>query len=324
MTLWIVGQDRRRTRSAVAATVATLALLVVGADSAWAGDPTTNRVTSDSVGQPCPPFAPFRAKNFSHPIDIDSKWYPLVPGTQLTYQGRVTDDGTPLPHSVVFTVTDLVKIIDGIPTRVVWDQDFSAGEIAEAELAFFAQDNHRNVWTLGEYPEEYDNGTFMGAPNTWITGQEDAKAGVLVPGHPALGTPRFLQGIAPQIGFLDCAQVFEMGQQTCEAGTCYENVLVMDENSPLDPSSGHQRKFYAPGVGVVRIGAVGDPQAETLALTSVVHLDPAALAQARAAALKLDRHGYRVSEVYRTTPPAFRGSSGPGTGCGDHFRRCSL
>jgi hypothetical protein len=324
MTRWIVGQDRRRVRSAVAATVATLALLVVGADTVRADNPTTMRVTGDSVEQPCPPFAPFRGKNFSHPTEIDSKWYPLVPGTQLTYQGRVTDDGTPLPHSVVFTVTDLVKVIDGIPTRVVWDQDFSAGEIAEAELAFFAQDDHRNVWTLGEYPEEYDNGKFIGAPNTWITGQEDAKAGVLVPGHPALGTPRFLQGIAPQIDFLDCAQVFEMGQEACEAGVCYKNVLVMDENSPLDPSSGHQRKFYAPEVGVVRIGAVGDPQAETLALTSVVQLDPAALAQARAAALKLDRHGYRVSEVYRTTAPAFRDCSGPATRYGGPIRPCAL
>jgi hypothetical protein len=319
MTRWIVGQGRRRTRSAVAATVATVALLVVGADSAWAGNPTTSKVNDDSVEQFCPPLARFRKSNFSHPTRIDNTWYPLVPGTQLTYQGRVTMGATALPHSVVFTVTDLVKVIDGIPTRVVWDVDSTAGEVVEAELAFFAQDKHQNVWTLGEYPEQYDNGTFTGAPNTWITGQEDAKAGVVVPGHPRLGTPRFLQAAAPEIDFLDCAQVFEMGQKTCESGICYENVLVMDENSPLDPSSGHQRKFYAPEVGVVRISAVGDPEAETLALTSVVRLDPAALARARAAALKLDRHGYRVSEVYRTTPPAFRGRSGA-----DHFRACAL
>jgi hypothetical protein len=324
MKRWIVGQDRRRTRSAIAATVATVALLVVGVDSAWAGNPTTSRVDDDSVEQFCPPFARFRGSNFPHPTRIDSDWYPLVPGTQLSYQGRVTVGSNALPHTVVFTVTDLVKVIDGIPTRVLWDVDSTAGEVVEAELAFFAQDKRENVWAVGEYPEQYENGTFTGAPNTWITGQDDAKAGVLVPGHPRLETPRFLQGIAPEIDFLDCAQVFAMGQKTCESGTCYENVLVMDENSPLDPSGGHQRKFYAPEVGVVRISAVDDPQAETLVLTSVVHLDRAALAQARAAALKLDRHGYQVSKVYRSTPPAFQECSRAVSRYGDHIRRCSL
>ncbi|HET7073020.1 MAG TPA: hypothetical protein VFI55_02925, partial [Mycobacterium sp.] len=171
-------------------------------------------------------------------------------------------------------MTDLVKVIDGVPARVIWDVDYDGNQVAEAELAFFAQDDGDNVWTLGEYPEEYDNGKFAGAPSTWIQGEAHARGGVLVPGHPELGSARFIQGVSRSIDFLDCAQVFKVRQHTCAPTGCYQSVLVMDENSPLDTDSGHQRKSYASGVGVVRIGAVNDPQAETLELTKIVHLGP--------------------------------------------------
>ena len=52
-------------------------------------------------------------------------------------------------------------------TVVSWDLDYSDGELAEAELAFYAQDDDGNVWRMGEYPEEYDGGQIVDAP-TWI------------------------------------------------------------------------------------------------------------------------------------------------------------
>jgi hypothetical protein len=72
----------------------------------------------------------------------------------------------------------------------------------------------------------------------------------------------------------------------------------------MDPESGHQRKDYAPGVGNVRISAVGDPEGETLVLTKIVRLGPSGLAQARAAVHKLERRAYQISSVYRHTCPA--------------------
>ena len=42
-----------------------------------------------------------------------------------------------------------------------------------------------------------------------------------------------------------------MEQKTCVPVGCYENVMIIDERSPLEPESGHQLKYYAPGVGTV-------------------------------------------------------------------------
>src|SRR4051812_15020510 len=63
---------------------------------------------------------------------------PMAPGTQLVYEGRSNTTGSELPHRVTFTVTGLTKVIDGVRTAVVWDVDESDGQLAEAELAFFA------------------------------------------------------------------------------------------------------------------------------------------------------------------------------------------
>jgi hypothetical protein len=256
------------------------------------------------AGRTCERALRFEDGNFSNPTRIDNKWLPLVPGTQFILSGRINAGGRRLPHRVVLTVTDLSKVIDGVRTVVLWDRDINAGSLAEAELAFEAQDDDGNVWNLGEYPEEYEGGVFRGAPSTWISGVARAKAGIQMLAHPRVGTHSYLQGLAPRINFLDCGRVFQTGQRTCIAIRCYRNVLVTDETSPLNADGAHQRKFYAPGVGNIQITAVNDPEGETLELTQIVHLGPEGLARVRAEALKLERHAYRVSAVYRTTAPA--------------------
>jgi hypothetical protein len=244
----------------------------------------------------------FDRDNFSHPATIDNRFLPFVPGTQFTLDGTV--DGS--PHRVVLTVTDLVKVIDGVRSVVLWDRDFDSGVLAEAELAFQAQDDGGTVWNLGEYPELYENGRFVGAPDTWIPGVEEASAGIHMLANPRVGTPSYVQGEAPAIDFLDVGKVAKTGQHVCIGSQCYDNVLVIDETSPLDPTSGHQLKFYAPNVGNIRIAPVGGEQQEALTLTSVTHLSAAGLAKARVAVLLMEVRAYLISDVYRHTPPAQR------------------
>ena len=259
------------------------------------------------AGDSCSAILGFDRANFSNPTRVNNTFLPLVPGTRFVLDGVTTEGGVSVPHRVVFTVTDLTKVIDGVGTRVVVDRDLRDGQLAEAELAFFAQDNAGNVWTMGEYPEEYEGGQFVGAPSTWIPGQAGAKAGISMLAHPTVGTPRYLQGVAHSAGFMDCAQVFQTGLLACVPVGCFTNVLVTDENSPLDPQSGHQRKFYAPGVGNVLITAVDDPEGENLALSGRSQLGAAALTEVRNQALQLEQRAYQVSKVYQKTPPMSRG-----------------
>jgi hypothetical protein len=243
---------------------------------------------------------------FEDPTDIDSRYFPLEPGTRFVYRGTVTDEEGRERHRIVFTVTDLVKDVSGVPTRVVWDRDISPSQLDEAELAFFAQDEADNVWTLGEYPEEFEDGEFVGAPSTWLNGVQRAHAGILVPGKPAAGTPAFVQGDAPAIDFLDKGRVIRTDRRVCVASGCYSDVLVVDEWSPLAPEDGHQRKLYAPGVGLVKITARGGDSREVVELVKKAQLGPVALYISRAESLRLDARAYRfASKVYRHTPHAY-------------------
>ena len=290
-----------------AASAGTALLLSLVGTGPAAAVPESAAPTRSTAASPCADGARFDPARFTNPTRIDNRFLPLVPGTRFVFEGTSSVTGEPLDHRVVFTVTDLTKVIAGVRTRVVLDQDLSEGALTEQELAFFAQDKDGNVWSLGEYPEEFEDGEFLGAPNTWIPGVDGARAGVVMLAQPRVGTPEYLQGFSPTIDFLDCARVFQTGQRVCVPVACYRDVLVTEERSPLEPDSGKQRKFYAPGVGNIQITAVDDPEGETLALTKVGPVNDKELKKVRKQALKLEKRAYRISAVYGHTPPMTQG-----------------
>lgn len=249
-------------------------------------------------------FEDFDPKNFARSTTIDNAWWPLQPGTQFVYEGFTDAGGERVPHRIVFTVTDLTKVIAGVRTVVILDRDYSAGQLVESELALFAQDNDGNVWHLGQYPEEYEGGKFVAAP-AWIHGVEEARAGVSIKAAPRLGMPSYSQGWGPAVNWADRARVYQTGQQTRVPAGRYQDVLVTEEFSWEEPNS-FQLKYYARGVGNVRVGWRGDDaQQEELELVKRVPLDAKALAQIRAEALALEKRAYEISQdVYAHTPPA--------------------
>ncbi|MFQ5922709.1 MAG: hypothetical protein ACE5M4_07675 [Anaerolineales bacterium] len=246
----------------------------------------------------------FDPDQFDRPTKIDNQWFPLQPGTQYVYEGITEEGSRRIPHSIVFSVTDLTKEIAGIRTVVAWILDYSDQELVEAELAFYAQDNHGNVWFLGEYPEVYERGKLVEAPS-WITGFKGARAGIVMKAEPEVGLPSYSQGWGPAVNWTDRGQVVQTGQRTCVLVDCYENVLVTEEFSQSEPDA-FQIKFYAPGVGNVRVGWRGaDATREELELVDLILLDPQALEEIRAGALELEKRAYEISkEVYDQTPPA--------------------
>jgi hypothetical protein len=259
-------------------------------------------------------FEDFNPDNFARSAQIDNQWLPMKPGTRYTYEGStVEDDGTVVPHQVVINVTDMTKVIGGVRSVVTWDLDYSDGELVEAELAFFAQDNDGNVWRMGEYPEEYEEGKFLAAP-TWIHGFEEARAGIMMKGKPELGTPSYAQGWGPAVGWNDRGQVDQMGVETAVPAGQYKDVLVIAETSASEPDA-QQLKYYARDVGNVNVGwrGTGEKTKETLELVKIEQLDAKTMAEVRAGAMKMEKHAYEVSKkVYANTPPLEPMTSGNG------------
>ena len=269
---------------------------------------STNRADAKPAPSLTGSASDFKRAQFDNSTSITNRWMPLKPGTQRIYEGTAILEGekSRSARRVVSTVTDVGKPIAGVQTLVVLEKDYTAGQLGEVSLSFFAQDNAGNVWLLGEYPEEYENGKLADAP-AWITGQKGARAGIAMLANPRVGTPDYSQGFAPPPeDFSDRARVYKTGQRTCTPVKCYNKVVVTEEFAPGEPGS-FQLKYYAPGVGNVRVGWRGakEQEKEELALVGLKQLSPQALAKVRKEAIALDKRAYKNSkEVYAKTQPA--------------------
>lgn len=265
---------------------------------------TTSDTTTGSTEASEEPWERFDRRGFDRSTTIDNEWLPLEPGTQFVYEGSTVEGGRRVGHRLVSVVTDLTKVVEGVPTVVIWERDFSAGKLVEAELAFFAQDNDGAVWHLGQYPEEYERGRIADTP-AWIAGIQNARPGIVMKAKPEPGAQSYSQGWGPAVNWTDRAQATAAGKRTCVPTGCYEDVLVIEEFSQEDPGA-FQLKYYARGVGNVRVGWKGnDPSKEVLKLVAFGRLSPAALAEARAEALEQEKRAYRISkDVYARTAPA--------------------
>jgi len=196
--------------------------------SSAAATATPTPTPAPSVAMPGKSQGPAATKAaFSAPADVDNQMFPLAVGTQFVYRGRIVEGGRPVPHDVIFTVTDLTKTVDGVPVVVALDQDYLRGRLQEQELAFFAQDDKGNVWNFGEYPEEYEHGKFAGAPSTWIRGVRGTYGGIHMLADPAVGA-KYSEGLVPAIEFDDVSTVTSTSRKTCVRAGCFRQVLLVD------------------------------------------------------------------------------------------------
>ena len=236
-------------------------------------------------------FEELNLKDFDKSENIDNPWWPLKAGMQWTYEGYVVEEGKKESHKLVFTVTDLVKVIDGVRSRVIYDSDFTSGKMKEQELAYFAQDKSGNVWHLGQYREVMEGKIFVGGQVWVINNPPGAKAGIMMPANPKLGDLSYSEGYAPHpFYWTDRGRVHQVGQKVKVPAGSYSDVLVIEEFDEENPGA-FQLKYYAKGVGNVKVGSRGKIGGtdEKLELTKVKMLDEKELAAVREKAMELEK-----------------------------------
>lgn len=241
--------------------------------------------------------------NFPASPSVTNPYLPYIPGQQFVLSGTVTSGGHVHPHTIVSTTTDLTKVVDGVPAVVVYEVDLEKAVPQEAELLFTAQDLAGSVWHIGEYPEVFEKGKMVGAPEAWLSGVGGAEAGVDMPPTPHVGDVT-MQGYSPKL-FWDCSRVESVSRHRCVPTGCYDNVVLTNEWAPVAPNGGRQLKFSAQGIGTILALPLGDPQPEVVHLAKATCLSPAALAAIDKQALAQDQRGYSVAaSVYSGSPPA--------------------
>jgi len=168
----------------------------------------------------------------------------LEPGYQLVLEG----DGVRL----VINVTDQIRIVDGVETRMVEERETESGSLVEVSRNYFAMDKNTNdVYYFGEDVDIYKAGKIIGHEGSWLSGEKGAKFGLMMPGQASAGL-RYCQEVAPGLAVDRAANVNSIETVITPAGE-FKNCLKVEETTPLEPDS-KEYKYYAPGIGLVRDG----------------------------------------------------------------------
>jgi hypothetical protein len=164
-------------------------------------------------------------------------------------------------------VTRRTEQILGVTCTVVRDTVSEHGRPIERTLDYYAQDKQGNVWYLGEDSFELKHGRFVRASDSWRSGVDGAKPGIIMPADPRRGD-RYRQEYYPPGQALDQALVLgHRGPVTVPYGT-FKRALVTSELSPLEPQT--EQKYYVAGVGEISERVVKGHH-EEFTLVSVTH-----------------------------------------------------
>ena len=191
---------------------------------------------------------------------ITNPYWPMRAGSRWVY--RETDaEGT--RQRVVVTVTNKTKrIANGVTARVVHDVVTEGRKLVEVTDDWYAQDRAGNVWYLGEFTKEYENGRFKSTEGSFEAGVDGAQPGIAIPARPRPGLryrQEYYKGHAE-----DKARVVSLREQAEVPFGHFRPVLMTRDVNPLSPKV-LEFKFYARGVGpVLAISVSGGSDREEL------------------------------------------------------------
>ena len=263
----MVGRLKQLPPRATASTIAFAVLAILASGCGSSGGERRSSTTAPSSSAPS--LAPIR-RPYSPSIDpanfvrtIDNPRWPLEPGTAFHYEG--VRGKTPQTDDEV--VTRQTKQILGITSTVVRDTVSEHGRPIEKTLDFYAQDKQGNVWYLGEDSFELKHGRFVKASDSWRSGVDGAKPGIIMPANPQPGDS-YRQEYYPPGEALDQARVLGYRGPVNVPYRTFKRSLVTSEVSPLEPQT--EEKYYVAGLGEI-LERVVKGHHEEFRLVSVTH-----------------------------------------------------
>ena len=168
-------------------------------------------------------------------------FFVLEPGYQL-----VLEHGG---EQLTITVLNETKVVDGVETRIVEERETKNGQLVEVSRNFYAISKRTNsVYYFGEEVDDYKDGKIIGHEGSWLSGVNNARFGLMMPGFPLLEA-KFQQEFAPAIA-MDRAEIVIVDVSISVPAGQFKKCLVIEETTPLEPRKLELKK-YAPHVGLI-------------------------------------------------------------------------
>ncbi len=218
-----------------------------GGESASAGS-SSDKATAASASALPQGSEPANLDPAEFTTNIDNPYWPMQPGNKWVYEETDTVGGR---EHVVVEVTDETKMIaNGVEARVIRDTVSENGVPVEVTDDWYAQDSAGNIWYLGEYVTNYENGKVIDHEGSFEAGVDGAEAGVAMPADPVAGMEYRQEYYAGEAE--DEGAVITVGEESVQVpyGFFDSEVLMTRDLVPTEPKV-EELKFYAPGVGPI-------------------------------------------------------------------------
>jgi len=245
-------------------TIATiLGILAAALAVAVAGGQSSAKASAAGAGATCDLPRGSERVNLN-PADfttrIDNPYWPMRPGSRWIY--RETDSEGAKQRVVVTVTAKTKRIANGITARVVHDVVTEDGQPVEVTDDWYAQDKCGNVWYLGEFTKEYENGKVKSTAGSFEAGVDGAQAGIIMPAKPREGMRYRQEYYAGEAE--DRASILSLDEQAEVPLGHFKDVVMTRDVNPLSPKV-LEFKFFARGVGpVLAIGVSGGSDREEL------------------------------------------------------------
>jgi hypothetical protein len=153
-------------------------------------------------------------------------------------------------EKVVIAVLDETMVVDGVETRLIEEREWRHGELIEVSINMFAMcEETQDVFYFGEFVDMYSKGELVSHQGAWIAGENDARAGMIMPGNPEQGM-RYYQEIAPGIA-MDRAEIISQNKTLSTPAGTFTDCIETVEGTALNLAE-REIKIYAPGIGLIQ------------------------------------------------------------------------
>ena len=209
---------------------------------------------------------PSRPPTFSNPLNINNAFFPFQPG-------GLKDHGTKVKAIDHYLTATRTFRLNGknVACHILVEEAYEDGELVERSLNYFAQADDGAVYYFGEVVNIYANGVIVSHEGSWLVGGATLPSdppgignapqpGLFMPANPELGDVFKQEDLFPIVDETD--EVVGIDLDVLVPAGKYDGAIAINESSRLDPAT--EIKWYAPGVGVVKVQAKG----ETLRLES--------------------------------------------------------
>jgi hypothetical protein len=222
------------------------------------------------------PFISTRAEvptgppNFGNPLNINNLFFPFQPGRLKVYEG--SDHGTKTRVIDSYLTTTRTFSLNGqnMACRILVEEAIEDGILVERSFNYFAQADDGTVYYFGEVVDNYEDGVIVNHDGSWLVGGATLPSdpvgignaptpAVFMPANPELGDVFKPEDLFPIVD--ETALIVGVDQDVLVPAGKFDDAIKVEESTRLAP--GTEIKWYAPGIGVVKVQAKG----ETLRLT---------------------------------------------------------